>query len=106
MLDAGTPGAATINLGEGRVTKEITVDDDEDSDAMSALSTMSRGELVALLRKHKISSATGSGPKSTHSKSESSSASSEVSQSSGSTGSEPSNSSGESAGKKIPAGVG
>jgi len=103
---AGTPGAAKINLGEGKDTKEIDVGDDDDSDNMSALSTLSRGELVALLRKHKISSTTGSGPDSTHSKSGSSSAGSEASQSSGSAASAPSSSSGESAGKKIPAGIG
>ena len=50
---AGTPGAATINLGKAKSAEVIEVDND--SDDMSALSTMTKDDLIALLRKTNIS---------------------------------------------------
>ena len=50
---AGSPGAATINLGKAK-TAEV-IDGDDDSDGMSALSELSKEDLIALLRKTNIS---------------------------------------------------
>ena len=55
---AGTPGAATINL-RGHRNPEVVNLDKEDDDDMSALSTKSKEELIAILRKGKISSKKG-----------------------------------------------
>ena len=76
---AGTPGAAKLNLGE-KPQNDVQVSNDDDD--MSALSELSRGDLLELLRKHKISaSGKGSGPKLAHGKPASSSSSSEESSS-------------------------
>ena len=51
---AGSPGAASINLGKAKTDEVIDVDDD--SDDMSQLSTMTKEDLIALLRSAKNSS--------------------------------------------------
>ena len=50
---AGSPGAASINLGNAK--KDGLIELDDDSDDMSQLSSMTKDDLIELLRKHKIS---------------------------------------------------
>jgi len=56
---ASTPEEATINLGTAKTAKVIDVDDD--SDDMSALSTMTKDDLIAILCKAKISASKNKG---------------------------------------------
>ena len=99
---AGTPGAAKLDLRE-KPRSDVEIDSNDDD--MSALSDLSRGDLLELLRKHNISaSGKGSGPKNARGKSASPSTSS--GESSSESSSSTSHSSAETVGTAAPAGVG
>ena len=98
---AGTPGAASINLGKAKTAEVINVD--HDSNEMSVLSTMTKEDLIALLRKTTILSSKkkGSAPTSDGSQSHASNSKSSYSNNSSST-----DSSSSSSGEESEAGIG
>ena len=67
----GTPGAATINLG-GKANTDDTIDVDNDSEDMSAPSTLTKEDLIDRLRRATISLSKGSAPTSKGSRSKAS----------------------------------
>ena len=58
---SGSPGAEQLDLGENSA-KRTVIDVDEDSDELSAISAMSKRDLIDLVRKSRISHDKGSAP--------------------------------------------